>query len=715
MRRSISALLLVLVGVAAGDAQQSTPSSSPPAQQPAVTFRTEINFVEVHAIVTDAAGAFVRGLTADDFEIYEDGRLQKPAAFSLIDLPVEPIRDPVRLKTDTTYEELVEPDVRSTTRTFDGRIYIFLLDDLHTDVRRSLPVQQAARTFIAQYLGPNDLAAVVHTSGRQDAGQELTSNRRLLMAAVERFQGRKLPSAGAEKLAVHLRQNATEQALADDPQPIRTAEGLQKAREVRDPYDAERALNARRALDAVQNVSTWMADVQGRRKALLFFSEGLDYDVYQPFDRGSASAVVEETREAMSAAQRANVNVYAIDPRGLNQFSGLIEIGARSDYPQLEYGTFRGFLNELLLSQESLISLADETGGLAVVNAGDVAGGLGRVVLDNSRYYLLGYYSDSARWSRKFMSIDVRVKRPGLQVRARRGFLPPDSRALARAREADVKSGTSPALRAALSKPVPVGDLPVRVFASSLRGSDPLATVLIAVEIFGNTLAFVQRNGRFNETIEVSIVAADERGRVQGSDRQNFEMNLLPQTYERIRQSGVRLLSRLNVPPGRYQIRVGVHEAGGGKLATVPYDLEVPEYSKQPFAMSGILLTSTGADAFATANPDQELQAILPAPPSVERSFHRNETLTSFVEVYDNSSRAAREIAMTMTVRDARDGRVAFEARDRRAVRPTEKVRGHGFTAQIPLQTLPPGMYRLRVEAASSEHAASRSVPFVVE
>ena len=156
MQKSLTALLLVLAGVAAGDAQQSTPASPQ-----TVTFRTEINFVEVHAIVTDSSGAFVRGLTGDDFEIYEDGRLQKPAAFSLIDLPV----DQVRLKPDTTYggPELVEPDVRSTTRTFDGRIYIFLLDDLHTDVRRSLAVQQAARTFVAQYLGPTDLAAVVST------------------------------------------------------------------------------------------------------------------------------------------------------------------------------------------------------------------------------------------------------------------------------------------------------------------------------------------------------------------------------------------------------------------------------------------------------------------------------------------------------------------------------------------------------------------------
>jgi VWFA-related protein len=705
MRRSLSASLLLLMSIAVARTQQPA--------QPGVTFRTEINFVEVHALVTDAAGAFVRDLTRDDFEIYEDGRPQKADAFSLIDIPIDRPAIPAGASAP------IEPDVRSTTRSFDGRIYIFLLDDLHTDVTRTTRVRDAASTFIRQYLGPDDLAAVVHTSGRQEAGQELTGSRQLLLAAIGRFQGRKLPSAGAEKLAVHLRQESDRQLLADEPQPGRTVEGLQNARSVRDPNEAERALNVRRALDAIENVSTWMADVQGRRKALLLFSEGFDYDIYEPFNLAvSASALVEETRQALSAAQRANVNVYAVDPRGLSQFGGLIDIGARSDYPQLEYGTFRGFLRELLLSQESLISLADETGGLAIVNAGDVAGGLGRVVLDNSRYYLLGYHSDASRWSRRFMKIDVRVRRPGLQVRARRGFTPPDTRAAARAREAGVKAGTSPALTAALARPVPVGDLPVRAFAASLRGSDPLASMIVALEIDGAALRFAERGGRFNDTIEVSIVAADERARVHGTDRQSFEMNLLPQTYDRIRQSGIRLLSRLNVPAGRYQVRVGVHEAGGGALSTVPIDLEVPDYSKTPFAVSQLLISSSAAAAYSTANPDPELNDLLGGAPVVTRTFNRRDTLTWFAEVYDNAGRGDRGIAFATSVRDAADGRTVFQASDRRAVGASDRARGHGFTSRFSLQDVAPGHYVLRVEAAAASGpggpAVSREVPFEV-
>ena len=704
MRRFAIVVLVAAASVSQPRAQQSRPTG------PAVTFRSEATFVEVHAIVTDARGAFVGDLTADDFEVLENGKPQRPSAFSLINLPVE--RPPTALDGSGP----IEPDVRATTRTFDGRIYLFVLDDLHTHVTRTQFVREAARKFIRQYLGAGDLAAVVYTSGRQESGQELTNSQRLLLAAIDRFQGQKLPSAGAEKLALHVRQVDNESTLADESQPIRSQEGLQKAESIRDPYDDQRALNAKRALQTIEEVSNWMRDVQGRRKALLLFSEGLDYDIYQPFtlSRGaSSSALVAEAREATAAAQRANVNIYGIDPRGLSQFGELIDVNLRSDYHQLEYGTFRGALHELRLAQESLLSLADETGGLAIVNAGDVLGGLGRVVLDNSRYYLLGYNSDPRQWSRAFMKIEVRVKRPGVEVRARRGFLPPDPKAAAKAREAEVKAGTTPALKAALSKPVPVGDLPFRVFAAPFRGTRSQGSLFLALEFDGAALTFQERDGRFNELIEVSIVAADERAKVQGGDRQEFALRLQPQTYERVRGGGVRLLSRLPLPPGRYQIHVGAHETSGGTSGTVPYDVEVPDYPKVPFALSGVLLTSTRADVFVTPNPDPLLKQVLPGTPVVTRQFAPDDTVTTYAEVY-GAPRDVGAVTLSHTVLDLRDGRKVLEATDRRV--PEGPDVGQGFTTALRLAGVAAGRYVLRVEARSSigGHVARRDIPFEV-
>jgi VWFA-related protein len=703
MRRYLLASLLVVACMARGAAQD----------QPSVTFRTETNFVEVHAIVTDKAGGFVRGLTADDFDIYEDGRLQKAAVFSFVDLPIE------RPASLTVGGEVVEPDVRTAARAFGGRIYVFVLDDLHTASTRAQLVRDTARQFIERYFTPDDLAAVVYTSGRADAGQELTNSRRLLAAAIDRFTGRKLPSVGAEKLAVHLRDADIHAGdSTDDSQPGgRTREGLNRALETADPDEAERALDARRTLGAIENVSRWLADIQGRRKALLLFGEGIDYDVYDPYNRDTRGALVTDTQRAVAAAQRANVTIYGIDPRGLNGFGDMIDISGRSDYPQLEFGTFRGFLHELRLSQESLIGLSDQTGGLAIVNTGDVAGGLGRIVLDNSRYYLLGYYSDSKRWSRnKFLKIDVRMKRPGLDVRARRGFLPPDSKALAKAAAVEAKAGTSPALAAALNKPVPIGDLPLRVFATALRGTGPRSAVIVAAELDGAALKFVPRNGRFAEKIELSIVAVDDDTKVQGGDRQSFDMNLLPETQQRVSRTGIRMISHLDLPPGRYQIRVGAYESTGGTLATVPYDLDVPDYAKLPFAMSGLVVSSSDADTLVNANPDPLLKDLVPNTPVVTRGFSRAQTMKVFAEIYDNVSPLAHDVMIVATVRDVRDGRIVFRAQDRRSG-VSSSAAGQGFTADIPLQDVPPGTYALRVDATSAigGYAEHRTLPFEVK
>jgi VWFA-related protein len=699
-----AAACAALLATQSSSAQEPQPNSG---QQPAVTFRTEINFVEVHAIVTDEKGAFVKGLTADDFEVYEDGKLQKPAVFSLIDLPIE------RPFTPFNAAEPIEPDVRASTRTFEGRIYVIVLDELHTVFSRSGGVRNAAKQFIQQYLGPNDLAAVVYTSGRAEAGQELTGNRRLLMAAIDRFQGRKIPSAASERMALHLREHAVELAGQEDVK-IRTNEELDRARSVRDPLEQERSYNARRTFEAIENAAKWLSDVQGRRKALLLFSEGIDYDIYQPFDRGGASSIVSYARQTAGAAQRANVNIYAIDPRGLNELGGMIELSGNADYPQLEYAPFPGAYRELLLSQESLITLADETGGMAVVRTNDIAAGLGRIVLDNSRYYLLGYYSDSSKWSNKFLKIDVRTKRPGLRVRARRGFMPPNTREAEKAREAEVKAGTSPALKAALSKPVPIGELPMRVTAASFKGTDGNASVLVALEIDGAALKFQQREGRFSETIEVSILAADQKAKVQGGDHQTHKLNLVPDTHARVSAGGVRFMSRLELPPARYQIRVGAHSATSGAVATVPFDLDVPDYSKLQFAMSDMVLTSPGAASLPTANPDAEFSTVLSGPPVATRRFSPSDTLTSFVEVYEGSRQTPHSINFVATIQDATDGRTVFSTREQRAVEASARGQGHGFRTDVPLNELSPGRYVMRAEATVDDRTARREVLFEV-
>src|SRR5688572_25115209 len=155
-KRFLCLLTTLTVSVAALHAQ----GQPPPPQQPPITFRAEINYVEVDARVLDKQGKFITGLKPEDFQIFEDGKPQKVTAFSMVNIPLERVERPLFAS------KPIEPDVRNNMQGADGRIYVIMLDDLHTAALRSQRVKLAAKQFIEKFVGANDLAAVVHVSGR---------------------------------------------------------------------------------------------------------------------------------------------------------------------------------------------------------------------------------------------------------------------------------------------------------------------------------------------------------------------------------------------------------------------------------------------------------------------------------------------------------------------------------------------------------------------
>ena len=352
-RIPVLAAIVVLSSVALTGQQAQPPgppasSQQPDRQMPPITFRAEVNYVEVDAIVRDAQGKFVRDLRQDEFQVLEDGVPQAVTAFSLIDIPVTLSERPLFLPQD------VEPDVKSNAEAPEGRLYVLLLDDIHTDATRSMRVRQAAKQFIERNLGANDLTAVVFTSGRADAAQDFTNSRRLLTQAVDKFMGRKLRSPTLNKIDSY---NLTR--------------GGTGAPTIADPEQTERMYNARSMLSTVESLSDWLSGVRGRRKAVVFFSEGLDYDVWDLMGgtttvygvnvvrQGDASTLLNEMRDTVDAATRANVNIYAIDPRGLYlPGDQLIQAsGIPSDADVLGLGA-AAFQDEVRMSQDSLRTLA---------------------------------------------------------------------------------------------------------------------------------------------------------------------------------------------------------------------------------------------------------------------------------------------------------------------------------------------------------------------
>jgi VWFA-related protein len=683
------------------DARQNPATRPAPAAQadkqvPPVTFKVEINYVEVDAVVLDQSGTFVRTLTKDDFQVFEDSTRQAVSAFGLVDIPVERAEAPLFVR------RAVEPDVQTNASGLDGRIYLIVLDDLHTAALRSQLVRRAARQFIERDLGANDLAAVVSTTGRDDNAQDFTSNQRLLLAAVDKFMGNSLRSATANKLDEYNRQ---------------LSGGISSGAPIRDVEDHQRAFNARKSLDTLRRAAEYISSVHGRRKALVFISEGIDYDVTDPFNNMSATDILAATRDAIAAATRANVSFYAVDPRGLTSLSDeFIEMQSLPTDPTLGLGP-DGLNNELRLSQSSLRVLAEETGGFAALNSNDYTRAFERIREDNSTYYVLGYYPSNDRRDGRFRRIDVRVSRPGLTVRARRGYVAPRGRTAAPP-TLDIKEDASPAVKEALSSPVPVGGLRFAVFAAPFKGRAPNASVLVVVQADGRDLRLSEKDGKFLDKLELSMLAIDTDGRVKGGSRQLLNLALKPETSAAVARGGVRVMDRLDIPPGRYELRVAVAGSQPGLVGSVNYDLEIPDFRAASLSMSGLVLTSSRAVDTPSANMDQDLKAMLPGPPTTRRVFSAGEELALAAEVYDSQGATPHKVDIATTVQ-AEDGRVMFTtAEERSSSELGGKTGGFGYTTRVPLKELAPGLYLLKVEARSRlgrDTAAAREVQFRIQ
>lgn len=682
--RVIFGLGLLVAGGAWVQAQQGPPTGAASEAVPAVQFRQEVNYVEVDAVVTDAQGNFVRDLRKEDFQVVEDGKPQNVTAFSLVDIPIATADRPLFAAAP------ILPDVSSNKEVFDGRLYVLLLDDLHTNPLRSQMVMKAARQFIEKHMADNDMAAVVHTSGRVDASQDFTRNKALLLRAVDKFIGRKLRSLTLERVDIINRQ----------VDPSQNVSSTNPSGRIDDPNDLERGFNARNALLSIGSISGFLSGVRGRHKALLLFSEGIDYDTFDPFNSRYASAVMDEVREAIGAATRSNVSLYTVDPRGLTSLADeTIELGGLPDGSNFNFGS--ALQSELLLAQNSLRTLADETGGFAAVNSNDFASAFDRIVRDNSSYYLLGYYPANDKRDGRQRKIQVKVNRPGAVVRARKAYVAPRGKAPNKPAPSG-PNALSPQLRELMESPLPGSGLPFSVHAAAFKGVAPNATVTVSLVLDNTGLTFTEKDGMFENNVELTMVAVSTAGKSFPGERGSVAMKLRPQTHQAVLRNGFRIQSKLNVPPGQYQLRVGAREANGGRVGSVFVDLEVPDFqAKDQLVMSGLLLTSSASAGIPTASADQQFKDVLPLPPTTAREFGQDEALAVFTEVYDNVAAPNHAVDISTQV-IADDGKVVFKTSEARTKSELQGGKGgYGHAAQVPLRELEPGLYVVRVEGVS--------------
>jgi VWFA-related protein len=685
--------------VAALSVALSAQQPPPPAQQqPPITFRASSDYIEIDAVVTDAKGQFVRDLKLADFEILENKRPQKLDVFALVDIPLERDDRPAYRPTP------VEPDIVTNERDFEGRVYVLVLDANHVPAENTALVKRAARQFIQRNIGANDIAAVVLAqTGSRDDNREFTSSKATLSAAIEKFAGEKLRSK-----ALTVRDYAIS----------REGTNFDPLRDSRDPFAVERAAKARATLDTLRRVSQYMSGIHGRRKAVVLFSEGMDFNIEDtigprntsgfgmagdgltpnpvtnssPNEAMHASNIVAEMQIMFEAASRANVAIYSVDPRGVaSETDALMSItGMPEGFPLTVDMVTAGVREELRRQLGSLRTFSEVTGGLALVGNNDFDRGFRRIVEDNSAYYILGYHPPDLKHDGKFRDVTVRVKRPGVEVRARKGYYD--------LRETASKTAPVDPTITLLNSPMPVGGLGLRLATSTLKDrASENVHVQVTVEFNGKDLVLDKDN-----KVNLSYVAIDMSGKVHASGQKTLDLALRPESRKAVAANGLRLVTEMSLPPGHYQLRLAAHDPAADRAGSVFWDLDIPDFTKGPISVSSLLVTAASAGRTPTSLDAASLKDLLPGPPTSRREFTLEDTLAVFAEVYDNETSRPHTVDLTATIRTD-DGTQVFVTREERASQPTTDARQHvyAYLARIPLQDLVPGKYVLTVEARS--------------
>jgi VWFA-related protein len=682
MRNTILLAVFAALLQAAPQTPVAPPQSPQPRTvQPPVTFRVEVNYVEIDATVEDAQGNFVKNLTRDDFQIVEDGKPQNLTAFSMVDIPIERPDPPLYSNT------AIPPDVVTNRTPFEGRVWVLVLDDLNTRFNRTARSRAAARQFVERYVGANDIIAVVNSSGYGKATQDFTSSRALALKAIDGAMGNKAESATSAALQDYYQNRDTGM----------TGNANASFNEL------QRWNNARNSIRTLKNIADYMAGMRGRRKAVVYFSEGLNYNIVDTINNSHATDVRNEVQDLIAAATRGNVSFYSVDPRGVTTgMEDAIEIGAMPADGSI---SSTALMEEMRIEHDSLRVIADQTGGFPVLNQNDFRNAFSRILEESSSYYVLGYYPTNEKSDGRFRNVQVKVLKPGLRVRYRKGYVAPKP-TKSSTKKVDDAPRTSPELRDALDSPIAISGLTLNAFAAPFKGTGDKVSVALTIEVDGRSLTFTQNpQGQFTDDLEISLFAADGNGKIKDGVHDVFNLAFKPQTHDLVRQSAFRIVRRIEVPPGKYQLRIGARESGSGNIGTVVTELDAPDFAKASTSMSGIVIASASGSRLLTANPDKnpasEFKDVLPAPPSAVREFPRGDTLSVFAEVYDTAGRTPHTVDITATIL-ADDGKVVTTKADARKSEELQGASGgYGYATEFPLSNLAPGRYVLRLTAKS--------------
>jgi len=556
-------------------------------------FRVGVDAVRIDAVVVDRDGHVVSDLTAEDFEIRQDGKVQKVTFAEFVPVltgTTTPVPTPGALpNASSNPPPVLVPRPVQVRRENVQRTFAIVVDDLGLSMESLISARKALHAFVDREIRPNDLVALVRTGGSLNGLQPYTTDRRVLHAAIDAIQWNGLSRNGVAAFEAVNKWETFDDGHGGAVEPPNDFTGIDTLRS---------QMSAGGTLGALNLITQSARDLPGR-KAIVLVSDG--FVLPSPQSENYHPRVREALDRAIDQAARTGVVIYALDARGLQ--SGRLVAGdnIKRGGESLVRSEDAKRNGSLIDSQDVLGYLAEQTGGFAVLNTNDLAGGLGRIVDDVRDYYVIGYVPDDQTFKKvgnraKLHNVTVKVRRPGVHVKTRKAFIgvsDPD----------DAPMYLTPAhqlIHAAVS-PFVASDIALR--ATTLPGFAPDTGMFIRalLHIEAGALTFGDAdNGKKIAAADVLGMVFDQNGTEVAHLSTGFEVALTSDAADEALREGLAYTLRIPIrQPGAYQVRFAVRDRRSGALGSAGEFVQIADMAGGTFALSGIVLRTQEGDRAA--------------------------------------------------------------------------------------------------------------------
>lgn len=656
--------------------------------QQRATYSTTTNVVIVNVTVLDRNGKPIDNLKKEDFEVYEDGKLQKLQAVDFQRLNSTTLPPPNQAAPPPPAPQGYNPEAEKSalqtsmlSKYQDRRLIVMLFDFSSMQPAEQIRAKQAAVTFLTNQMTASDTVSIMIFGNTLQTVQDFTSDRGLLIATINKFrvgdssENATFAGEGADS------QDSSGQFVADETE--------------------FNIFNADLKLAALEDAARTLGQYP-EKKALIYISSGIQKN---GVDNQS------QLRATVNTAVRSNVAFYPIDARGL---SALVPGGDATTTGsgfgnELYSGSAQRSLRENFINQqETLATLALDTGGKALLDSNDLTDGMRQVQNDFSSYYVLSYVSSNTALDGRYRRIQVKLAPALTSLRAkldyRQGYYGPTT--FAHMRDEDKEAQLSQAL---LSDN-PVTDLPIAIEVDYFRLAKDKYFAPISVKIPGSALAFHSKGAKQGTELDFIAEVFDVRGRSAATVRDTIPLKVDFGTAGQVVRKSIQYDTGVTLTPGNYKLRFVARENGEGKVGTFETPFAIPDLAAgKALRVSSVIWSNQRqpvAEQVAGVKNSKKLLAGNPLidngqklTPNVTKVFRPGQIMLVYVEVYDPTIPDAlpenfRRADVEATLSFYRGKKKVFESPSVRANRLIENREATlPVWLQVPVSSLEPGRY----------------------